>query len=61
VPSQAIAVYDESSPQIKARIAEWAQFKKTKLASLNRQLHDAGLAPLAIGEIERQVEFLVSR
>ena len=29
VPSQAIAVYNESSPQIKARIAEWAEFKQT--------------------------------
>jgi photosystem II stability/assembly factor-like uncharacterized protein len=61
VPSQAIAVYSECSPQIKARIAEWAQFKETTLANLNRQLHDAGLAPIAISEIEQAVEFLVSR
>ena len=61
IPSQAISVFNESSPQIKARIAEWTQFKQVKLASLNRQLQDAGLTPIAIGEIERQVEFLVSR
>jgi hypothetical protein len=61
IPSQAISVFNESSPQIKARIAEWTQFKQVKLASLNRQLQDAGLTPIALGEIERQVEFLVSR
>ena len=61
VPSQAIAVYTESSQQVKARIAEWARFKQTKLAQLNQQLREANLAPIAISEIERQVEFLMSR
>ena len=61
VPSQAIAVYKESSQQIKARIAEWTQFKQTGLPQLNRQLQDANLAPIAIAEIEQQVEFLMSR
>ncbi len=61
VPSQAIAVYEESSQQIKARIAEWARFKQTKLAQLNQQLHGANLAPIAMTEIEQQVEFLASR
>ena len=60
-PSQAIAVYKESSEQVKARIAEWAKFKQTKLVQLNQQLRDAGLAPIAIAEIERQVEALMSR
>ena len=61
VPSQAIAVYKESSQRIKARIAEWTQFKQTTLAQLNRQLREANLAPIAIAEIEQQVEFLMSR
>jgi hypothetical protein len=61
VPSQAIAVYQESSPQIKTRIAEWARFKQTRLAQLNQQLREAKLAPIAIAEIERQVEFLIAR
>ena len=61
VPSQAIAVYKESSQQVKARIAEWAQFKQTKLAQLNQQLRKANFAPIAIAEIEREVEFLMSR
>ena len=60
VPSQAIAVYRESSQQVKARIAEWAGFKQTRLAQLNRQLREAKFAPIAISAIEEGVEFLVS-
>jgi photosystem II stability/assembly factor-like uncharacterized protein len=60
VPSQAIAVYNESSKQVKARIAEWTQFKQTKLVQLNHQLREANLAPIAIAEIERPAEFLTS-
>jgi hypothetical protein len=61
VPSQAIAVYQESSQQVKARIAEWVRFKQTRLAQLNQQLREANFAPIAIAEIEEQVEFLMSR
>jgi photosystem II stability/assembly factor-like uncharacterized protein len=61
VPSQAIAVYEESSQQVKARIAEWRRFKQTRLAQLNQQLREANFAPIAIAEIEEQVEILTSR
>ncbi len=61
MPSQAIAVYSESSQQVKARIAAWTRFKQTKLAQLNQQLREANFAPIAIAEIEQQVEFLMSR
>jgi len=61
VPSQAIAVYNESSAEVKARIAEWNGFKHSRLTQLNRQLREAGVTPVAISEIEEQVEFLVSR
>ncbi len=47
-PSQAIAVYDESSKQAQARIAEWTQLKQTHLQQLNRQLHEAHLAPIEV-------------
>ncbi len=60
VPSQAIAVYRESSQQVRARIAEWAGFKQTRLAQLNQQLREANFAPIAISAIEEEVEFLVS-
>ncbi len=61
VPSQAIAVYKESSQQVQTRIAEWTQFKQTKLTQLNQQLRKANLAPITIAGIEQQVEFLISR
>ena len=60
-PSQALALYEESSQQVKARIAEWSKFKQTKLVELNRQLREAKVAPVAIGEIELQVEFEMTR
>jgi photosystem II stability/assembly factor-like uncharacterized protein len=61
VPSQAIAVYQESSQEVKARIAEWARFKQTRLAQLNQQMREANFAPIVIAEIEEQVKFLMSR
>jgi hypothetical protein len=61
VPSQAIAVYKESSQQVKTCIAQWDQFKQTQLAQLNQQLAKANLTPIAIAEIEREVESLISR
>jgi photosystem II stability/assembly factor-like uncharacterized protein len=61
VPSQAVAVYNESSQRVKAAIAEWNEFKTTKLRRLNQKLFDAGLAPIAISEIEQEVQFLMSR
>jgi photosystem II stability/assembly factor-like uncharacterized protein len=60
-PAQAIAVYQESSQQVRACIADWSRFKQTKLEQLNLQLRGTGLAPIAISEIEQQVESLVSR
>ncbi len=40
-PSQAVAVYKESSEQIRARMNEWTAFKRTKLPELNQQLRQA--------------------
>jgi photosystem II stability/assembly factor-like uncharacterized protein len=61
VPSQALAVYHESTPEIRARIAEWTNFKQTSLPQLNQRLHDAGVSTITISEIEQEVEFLMSR
>jgi photosystem II stability/assembly factor-like uncharacterized protein len=61
VPSQAIAVYKESSQQVKVRIGEWTTLKQTKLPPLNQQLRERGLSPIAISEIEEEVETLMSR
>jgi photosystem II stability/assembly factor-like uncharacterized protein len=61
VPSQAIEVYEESSQQVRTRIAGWARFKQTGLVELNQRLREAGMDPIAIAEIEQQVDFLVTR
>jgi hypothetical protein len=51
-PSQAIAVYQESSWQVKERIAEWTQFKQVRLQQLDRQLREAGLSSIQSSETE---------
>jgi hypothetical protein len=61
VPSQAIAVYDESSARVKTRMAEWTAFKQTKLPALNRKLREGKLTPIAISQIEEEAESLMSR
>jgi photosystem II stability/assembly factor-like uncharacterized protein len=61
VPSQAIALFNQTSQQAKLRIADWTTFKQTKLPQLNQKLHDGNLAPIAISEIEQAVEFMMSR
>jgi hypothetical protein len=61
VPSQAIAVYDESSARVKARMAEWTAFKQAKLPLLSQKLKEGKLGPIVISEIEEEAEFLMSR
>jgi hypothetical protein len=61
VPSQALAVYKESAQRVKGAIAEWSEFKAMKLPRLNQKLSEATLAPIAISEIEQEVQFLMSR
>jgi photosystem II stability/assembly factor-like uncharacterized protein len=50
VPAQAIAVYEESSRQIKACIREWTAFKEKELPPLNQQLRQASLALIAVAD-----------
>jgi len=61
VPSQAIAVYTEASERVKAGIAEWSTFKQMKLPKLNQKLREGNLDPIAISEIEKEVQFLMSQ
>jgi photosystem II stability/assembly factor-like uncharacterized protein len=48
-PAQAIEVYKESSAQVKARIAEWAQLKQARLEQLKGELREAHFAPIESG------------
>ncbi len=57
VPSQAIALYSESSQRVKAAMAEWSEFKGIKLPRLNQKLSDANLTPIATSEIEHGSKF----
>jgi seryl-tRNA synthetase len=61
VPSQAIAVYNESKQRARTAIAEWSDFKTITLPRLNQKLTEGNLAPIAISEIEQEVQFLMSR
>jgi hypothetical protein len=61
VPAQAIAVYQESSQQMKVRIVDWTAYKQAKLPALNQMLREGNFAPIAISEIEQQVDVLISR
>jgi photosystem II stability/assembly factor-like uncharacterized protein len=61
VPSQAIAVFEQSDQAMKAKAAEWSQLKTGRLAQLNDQLKQGKLTPIAITEIERAVEYFMSR
>jgi len=56
VPSQAVALYHESSQALKLRIADWNHFKTTRLPQLNQQLHQGNMAPIAISEIAEDAD-----
>jgi hypothetical protein len=60
-PSQAIAVYKESSQKVKTAIGEWSAFKREGLPRLNQRLQETGFSPIALSEIVQEVEFLMSR
>ena len=61
VPSQAIAVFEESDRAAKLRIEEWTRMKTTRLRQLNDQLKRANADTVSIGEIEHEIEYLMTR
>jgi hypothetical protein len=61
VPSQAISLYEESSQRVKGSIAEWTTFKQMKLPQLSQKLREGKFDPIAISEIELEVQVLMSR
>jgi septal ring factor EnvC (AmiA/AmiB activator) len=48
VPSQAIALYHESSEALKQRVADWNHVKTNWLPQLNLHLREGNLAPIVI-------------
>ncbi len=61
VPSQAIALYQESSQAAKLRIADWNELKTSRLEQVNQQLRQANLTPIATVQIELDEEGGASR
>jgi hypothetical protein len=50
VPSQAIALYHESSEALKLRVSEWDHVKTNWLPQLNQHLRRNNFAPIAFGD-----------
>jgi photosystem II stability/assembly factor-like uncharacterized protein len=46
IPSQAAALFEESSRELKSRVGEWDRLKKTLLAQFNQRLQRAGMPPI---------------
>jgi photosystem II stability/assembly factor-like uncharacterized protein len=61
LPSQALDVYAQAHRGSAARVKEWSALKQGPLADLNRQLKAQGLTPIAVAEIEREVDYLMTR
>jgi hypothetical protein len=56
VPAQALEVYRESSAAAKPGLAEWNEFKSSRLPELNHQLEGASLPALAAVPVENEIE-----
>jgi photosystem II stability/assembly factor-like uncharacterized protein len=56
VPAQAIEIYRQSSAAAKRALAKWNDFKAKRLPELNRKLERASLPPLAVAQIEKEIE-----
>ena len=52
VPTQAIAVFEESDRAAKMRIDEWSRLKTSLLIQLNDQLKQTNETPIPIGQLE---------
>jgi photosystem II stability/assembly factor-like uncharacterized protein len=60
-PASALEIEKQMNALANERIAQWSGFKSTQLAQLNAELHQANLKPVQITEIEREVEYLMTR
>ncbi len=59
-PSQALALYKESSEFAKTELAQWTAFKQAELPALNQRLREANLPPITIARVDEEAEFLLS-
>jgi hypothetical protein len=61
IPAQATELYEQSSEQVKKRLLQWKEFKQARLPKINEDLQRANLKPVAVAEIEREVEVLMTQ
>ena len=59
-PSQAIELYHQSEAAAEAGMAAWTKLKNTQFVQLNDALQKAGMKAIAVSEIEREVDYLMS-
>jgi len=58
MPVQVLTLYHQSKQEAGKQIVAWVTAKKTRLIALNQALQEAGLAPVSISEIEKDVQVL---
>jgi hypothetical protein len=58
VPLQVFTLYHQSKQEARKQIAAWATAKETRLIALNRALQEAGLEPVSISEIGKDLQVL---
>jgi hypothetical protein len=54
-------VYELARTASHARLEQWTKLKAGPLAKLDRQWQSDGIAPLGVREIEREVDYLMTR
>jgi hypothetical protein len=60
-PAQALAVYDLARAALQPKLERWTKLKEGPLAKLDRQWQSRGIAPLGVRDIEREVDYLLTR
>jgi hypothetical protein len=56
IPSQAIALYHESSQALKLGLADWNHVKTNWLPQLNQHLRQKNITPITLSEIVEDLD-----
>ena len=60
-PSQAMDIYKTARRSAEVKEQQWEKLKTTQLVELNKHLQAANVSPVAIAEIQEQVDYLMTR
>ncbi len=61
IPQQAIELFQKSQQAFSESAPEWQKLKSTELAPLNQELSKAGVLTISLREVEREIEYLMTR